>query len=189
MQNDEEIEHIDLRHSDPEITAGRAHVFNPSENYQAEYLKLTGILLAILFGAFMHYTTFDLTGNGFLDSFMGVFFLTFASFKLIGLTEFVTGFATYDVVAKKYPAYGYVYPFTQLMFAVFYLVIGASRLTDILVLVVSLVSAYGVVKALNSKRQFHCVCLGNVIKLPLSRISFIEDFGMATMALVMLIMR
>ncbi|MDQ3094275.1 MAG: hypothetical protein M3Q70_03835 [bacterium] len=189
MQNDDEIEHIDMRHSDPELSSSQAHAFNPSENYPAEYMKLVGVLLAILFGAFMHYTTFDLTGNGFLDSFMGVFFLTFASFKLIGLTEFVTGFATYDVVAKKYPAYGYVYPFIQLLFAVFYLVIGASRLIDILVLVVSLVSAYGVMKALNSKQKLHCVCLGNVIKLPLSRISFMEDFGMAAMALVMLIMR
>lgn len=187
MQHEEHIEHIDMAKEEAKPSF-HGHHAAISDDQRLEYMKFAGLMVAILFGAFMHYTTFDLSGNGFMDSFMGVFFLTFASFKLIGLQDFVAGFRTYDIIARRYAAYGYTYPFIQLFFAGAYL-IGANRIIDSLVLIVSLVSAYGVIQAINSHRQFHCVCLGNVIKLPLSRISFVEDFGMALMALVLLLTR
>lgn len=182
----EHIEHIDMAELPEE--ASHHSVNNDGVDYRNEYLKFAGVLLLVFLGAFMHYTTFDLSGNGFLDSFMGVFFLTFASFKLIGLTDFVMGFQDYDIIAKKHPNYGFLYPFIQLFFAIAYL-LGGSRIIDILVLTVSLVSAYGVLKSLSKKTQFHCVCLGNVIKLPLNRVSLTEDLSMAAMAAYMLVMR
>lgn len=196
MQNDflnttEPVEHIDMS-SDVDMHVSHDghhdHTIHQAVNYRREYIKFAAILVAIMFGAFMHFWTFDLSGSGFLDSFMGVFFLTFACFKLIGLEEFVMGFKTYDIVAKRFTAYAFAYPFIQLFFAGAYLVSG-NRIIDILVIIVSAVSGYGVIKALRQDKKFECVCLGNVIKLPLSRIALIEDFGMAAMALVMLVTR
>ena len=151
-----------------------------------EYLKFIGVLLFILLvSAVIEKNTF-LT---FLDSFMGVFFTVFASFKLFSLKEFAYGFQSYDLLAKKSLTYSYLYPFIQLLFGALYLLNFGSAPLDAVVITISLVSGAGVLRALNSGAKVHCVCLGNVIKLPLSTISFIEDFGMAIMALAMLLTR
>lgn len=186
MQKHEHIEHIDLSQEHHKSSA-HAHIDKP--NYSREYFKFAGVLALVFFGAVVHFTIFDMNGDGFLDSFMGVFFLTFAAFKLIGLQDFVIGFADYDIIAKKFPAYSYFYPFLQLFFAVMYLLIGATLWLDVLVLVVSMVGVLGIWRTLRQRGDFHCVCLGNVIQLPLSRISLVEDLGMAVMAGIMLLSR
>jgi hypothetical protein len=125
----------------------------------------------------------------FLESFMGVFFVVFSVFKLRQLNEFAHGFRRYDLIAAKSLAYSYFYPFIQLTFGLLYLLSLATLAVDIAVLIVSLVSGAGVAKALLGKKKVHCLCLGSVIKLPLSTISFVEDFGMALMAFVMILLR
>jgi hypothetical protein len=50
-----------------------------------------------------------------------------------------------------------------------------------------LISVYSISRALSSPRSVACVCLGSVIKLPLSNISLLEDGLMAAMAAIMLI--
>ena len=163
---------------------GHNEVTTPSN--AIEYFKFAAIMLIILIVSTL--ITLN-TSIAFLESFMGVFFLVFAGFKLAQLKEFAYGFQSYDLVAKRSLAYSYSYPFIQLLFGVLYLV-GTSSLTlNLSVLAVSLLSGAGVLNSLIKKQQVHCVCLGNVIKLPLSTISFVEDFGMALMALVMIIIR
>ena len=125
----------------------------------------------------------------FLESFMGVFFIVFAAFKLYNLKEFAYGFKSYEIMKDKSVAWGYVYPFIQVLFGVLYLVGFGSGVLDGIVFVWSAFGAYVVLLTLRKKGDIHCVCLGNVIKLPLSTISFVEDFGMALMALAMLILR
>ena len=120
---------------------------------------------------------------------MGVFFVVFALFKFKNYKEFAYGFQSYDVLAKRSLAYSYAYPVIQLVFGVCYLIGYGTRFLDILVIAVSLVSSIGVIQSLKTKSTVHCVCLGGVIKLPLSRISFVEDFGMALMAGTMIFLR
>jgi hypothetical protein len=120
---------------------------------------------------------------------MGVFFMVFSLFKLSRLKEFAYGFQSYDLIANKSLAYGFAYPFIQLLLGLIYLSGLGSQSVDIFVVIISLISGAGVLNSLSKKQMVHCVCLGNVIKLPLSTISFVEDFGMAVMALAMIIMR
>jgi hypothetical protein len=151
-----------------------------------EYLKFAGVIALILVGSLLVYS---LLNRSFLDAFMGVFFIIFSLFKLSHLREFAYGFQSYDLIAKKSLIYSYFYPFVQLTVGLLYIAgLGAIPL-DIFVIVVSLISGAGVINSLLSKRALHCVYLGNVIKLPLSTISFVEDFGMAIMAFVMIFMR
>lgn len=162
------------------------HMNMASSNNRIEYLKFAGILTFILVISTLISTN---TSLYFLDSFMGVFFIVFAGFKIAQLKEFAYGFQSYDLIAKRSLVYSYFYPFLQLLFGILYIAgLGVFAL-DITVLVVSLVSGAGVLNSLIKKQQVHCVCLGNVIKLPLSTISFVEDFGMALMALVMIFTR
>ncbi len=151
-----------------------------------EYLKFLAILLAITLISILVTRN---TSLQLLDSFMGVFFIVFAGFKIAQLKAFAYGFQNYDLVAKKSLVYSFSYPFIQLFLGVLYLTGLGSLAVDIFVVVISLISGAGVLNSLIKKQAIHCVCLGNVIKLPLSRISFVEDFGMAIMAIVMIATR
>ena len=43
-------------------------------------------------------------------------------------------------------------------------------------------SGLGVLLKVAKKEKFQCVCLGTVIKVPLTEVTLLEDFGMALMA-------
>lgn len=161
------------------------HTIDKSNN-TPEYFKFAGVISLVLLGSIIFAVYTDVS---FIDSFMGVFFVVFAFFKLINLKEFAYGFQSYDLVARKYLAYSFTYPFIQLVFGGLYLLGFGTVLLDAVVVFVSFLSGAGVLRTLGSGAKVHCVCLGNVIKLPLSTISFVEDFGMAAMALAMLITR
>lgn len=164
------------------------HTNHHTANNTVEYVKFLGIMLAVTGLSYLHSSVLnEFSMRQFIDSFMGVFFVVFAGFKLINLKEFAYGFQSYDLLAKKSLAYSFAYPFIQVIFGILYLVGATNTLLHSAVLIVSLFSGLGVLRALNSHAKVHCVCLGNVVKLPLSTISFVEDFGMAIMATVMLL--
>ena len=167
----------------------RHHNLHQSSNNNGEYLKFALVMLFIAGVSYVVSSSGDFRMSSYMQSFMAVFFFVFGGFKLIKLREFAYGFQSYDIIAKRSLVYSYSYPFLQLAFGFLYLFAADLALVHIVVLLVSLVSAVGVIKALNSKNKIHCVCLGNVIKLPLSTISFVEDFGMAIMAAAMLLMQ
>ena len=121
-----------------------------------------------------------------MGNFMGGFFLAFSFFKLLDLRGFVDSFQSYDVVARPIRSYGYAYPFIELGLGVAYLVGFAPVATNLVTLVVMLVGIVGVSQALFQKRRIQCACLGTVFNLPMSKVTFIEDGVMATMAAVML---
>jgi hypothetical protein len=64
--------------------------------------------------------------------------------------------------------------------------LGDKDWLHLVTLIVSTVAGIGVVRELAKKTAIPCACLGNVIKLPLSKVSFVEDFGMLAMAMLML---
>jgi hypothetical protein len=158
----------------------------PSRSNKLEYVKFAGVLITITFIAAIDagWPGYDL--RKYTESFMGVFFSVFGLFKLLNIREFAYGFQSYDIIAKRGLAYAYAYPFIQLLFGVLYLLNVDSSLLNFSVLLVSFISSIGVLHTLGSGAKVHCVCLGNFIKLPLSTISFVEDFGMAIMAIIML---
>lgn len=130
-----------------------------------------------------------------ISYFMAGFFLVFAGFKLIDLRGFAQGYSTYDLLAQKFPSYGYVYPFIELFFglamAAGYTSVPLLSFDDKLVLWLEVIvmgfSGLGVAIKLARREKFQCVCLGTAIKLPLTKVTLIEDFGMALLALLLLI--
>jgi len=122
-----------------------------------------------------------------MSHFMGGFFLTFSFFKLMNLRGFAEGYQTYDVLAKRLPAYGLVYPFLELGLGVAFLTGFEPILTNAATLVLMSVSIMGVIQSLLKKTQFQCACLGTIIKLPLSKVTLAEDALMITMSAVSLL--
>jgi len=122
-----------------------------------------------------------------MGHFMAGFFLVFSFFKLLDLRAFADAYGTYDVVAAKWPLYGFVYPFIELALGAAYLVHFAPIATNAVTLAVMGVSIVGVIKALATKRKIRCACLGTVFNLPMSIVTLVEDGLMLVMSATMLI--
>ncbi|HEX7846594.1 MAG TPA: MauE/DoxX family redox-associated membrane protein, partial [Chitinophagaceae bacterium] len=108
-------------------------------------------------------------------------------FKFLNLRGFADSYGNYDIIAKKWPGWGYIYPFVELGFAVLLLTGFQPIIVNAVIFVVMLVSCIGVFQSLLSKKRFQCACLGTVIKLPLSKVALVEDLLMVGMSLAMII--
>jgi len=127
-----------------------------------------------------------LNGQEFIIAFMTGFFLVFSGFKLIDLKGFAEGYSTYDLLAQKWFGYGYIYPFIELAFGL--LMLSGYHPTWLLWLEFGLMtfSGLGVALKLAKREQFTCACLGTLLKVPLTYVTLIEDFGMAALALILI---
>lgn len=123
-----------------------------------------------------------------MSHFMAGFFLVFSFFKLLNLKGFAEGYRTYDIVAKKIPAWGFIYPFVELGLAFAFLTGFDPLTTNIATLIVMGVSSIGVIQSLARKTNFQCACLGTIIKLPLSKVTLFEDLLMVAMSGLMIAM-
>jgi hypothetical protein len=123
-----------------------------------------------------------------ISYFMIGFFLTFSTFKLMDVRGFSEGYKTYDLLASRTTWYGYVYPFIELFFGLFMILMPFSKALLIVELIVMIFSGIGVAIKIAKKESFICACLGTFLKVPLTNITLIEDFGMAGLALVSLIL-
>jgi hypothetical protein len=182
IEEGQPAEHKDIEHTDHADTADKP------QSFLATYrplLLVFGYLLGVV-------AIVEVTAGGFdwmraMANFMGGFFVAFSFFKLLNLRGFVDAYQTYDVLARPVRAYGYVYPFIELGLGVAFLLRVAPVATNIVTLVVMVVSAIGVTQALLQKRRIQCACLGTVFNLPMTKVTFLEDALMAGMALVMLV--
>jgi copper chaperone CopZ len=125
-------------------------------------------------------------GN-WMNNFMAGFFLTFSFFKLLDLKGFADSYSTYDIVARRWHTWGFIYAFVELFLGVAYLIRFSPILTNTLTLIVMSVSLIGVLQSVLNKRKIRCACLGAVFNLPMSTVTIIEDGLMITMSLFMLI--
>ncbi len=117
-----------------------------------------------------------------MGNFMGGFFLAFSFFKLLDLQGFADNYRSYDAVAKRLPAYGYVYPFIELLLGIAYVTAFQPFATNLVTLAVMSVSSIGVIQSLLNKRKIRCACLGTVFNLPMSTVTLVEDGLMVAMA-------
>lgn len=128
-----------------------------------------------------------LSVNNWMNNFMAGFFLTFSFFKLLDLKGFAEGYATYDLLAKKWTGYGYIYPFIELFFGIALLTGIYPEIIYGLIVAVMAFSAIGVTQSLLKKQTIQCACLGTIFKLPLGKVTLLEDSLMMLMALFMII--
>jgi hypothetical protein len=123
----------------------------------------------------------------FMPNFMAGFFLVFSFFKLLDLSGFASSYAMYDLLAKRVPTYGYIYPFIELGLGTAYLLTYRPTLINVITLIVMAFSSIGVILAVTNKQKIRCACLGTGFNLPMTTVTIIEDLLMAAMAAWMLI--
>lgn len=126
--------------------------------------------------------------NSWMQNFMAAFFLVFSFFKMLDIKGFADSYSTYDIIAKRWSAWGYVYAFIELALGLAYLVRFNEMITNIATFVIMSISIAGVLQSVANKRKIQCACLGTVFNLPMSTVTILEDGLMIGMSAVMLIM-
>jgi cation transport ATPase len=124
-----------------------------------------------------------------MRNFMAGFFIVFSFFKFLDLKGFARSYAMYDLLAKQWKGYGYVYPFIELGLGVLYITAIHLPATHVATIVIMGFSSIGVIRNMLSPNQVQCACLGTVFKLPLGNVTLVEDLLMVAMAGIMLIMQ
>ena len=125
--------------------------------------------------------------NGWMNNFMAGFFITFSFFKMLDLKGFAEGYSTYDLLAKRWLIYGYIYPFIELFFGIALLTGMDQMIIYGLIVAVMGFSTIGVIQSLLKKQIIQCACLGTIFKLPLGTVTLFEDLLMVLMAGFMII--
>ena len=110
-----------------------------------------------------------------------------AMLKLQDVERFATMFLNYDLLAKRWVPYSYIYPFAEGLAGV----LMAARALDWLSIPVALfIGTVGGVSVFYAvyvqKRELKCACVGGSSKVPLGFLSLTENVMMVAMALWML---
>lgn len=161
-------------------THSEADPAGPAATTYYPLLLLVAFLVGIV--ALIELRTGSFVWGRAMGNFMGAFFLAFSFFKLLDLRGFADNYRSYDVVAKRVPPYGYVYPFIELLLGVAYVTAFQPFATNLITFVVMSVSSIGVIQSLLNKRKIRCACLGTVFNLPMSTVTLVEDGLMVAMA-------
>jgi cation transport ATPase len=143
----------------------------------AAYLLVVTLAIELSSGIFLWET--------WMPNFMAGFFLVFSFFKLLDLSGFANAYKSYDIIAKLWKPYGYIYPFIEVGLGLAYLLFPDSSWTHLITAIIMFVSLIGVVRSVLKKDEIKCACLGTVFNLPMSTVTIIEDGIMLLMAVLM----
>jgi glutaredoxin len=110
--------------------------------------------------------------------------------KLRDVGSFSTMFLNYDLLARRWIPYGYVYPFAELTAGVLMAAGILTWLAAPIGLFIGGVGAVSVFKAVYiDKRELKCACVGGDSNVPLGFVSLTENLMMIAMAVWMLVGR
>lgn len=138
-------------------------------------------------------TSYAFVGNPFtvkaLAWFIAFSMTVLALLKLQNIEGFSTMFLNYDLLAKRWVPYSYIYPFAEGLAGVLMIAGALNWLSIPIALFIGTVGALSVFKAVYiDKRDLKCACVGGDSNVPLGFISLTENLMMIGMALFMLVM-
>ncbi len=111
-----------------------------------------------------------------------------ALLKLQDVESFSTMFLNYDLLAKRWVRYGYVYPFAEGLAGVLMTARVANWLSAPVALFIGTVGAVSVFKAVYiDRRALKCACVGGATRVPLGFVSLTENVMMIAMAVWMIL--
>ena len=148
------------------------HVKGPDETSYTPVIAIfaVSLLMALAMSWAAYGTLFTVRA---LEWFIAVAMCVLAIQKLQDVESFSTMFLNYDLLARRWVRYGYLYPFGE----------GLAG-----VLMISGVGAVSVIKAVYvDKREIKCACVGGGSKVPLGFVSLTENLMMIAMAIWMLV--
>ncbi|MEL1251599.1 glutaredoxin [Aurantiacibacter gilvus] len=110
-----------------------------------------------------------------------------AYLKLRDVESFSTMFLNYDLLARRWVPYGYIYPFAEGLAGVLMTAQVLHWLSIPVALFIGTIGAVSVFKAVYvDKRELKCACVGGDSNVPLGFVSLTENLFMIGMAVWML---
>ena len=168
----------------------RAHFGEPVENEGTTYqpvIALFAMMALMAAGAAW-------VANGQVFSILTAeWFVSFsmcglAYLKLRDIESFSTMFLNYDLLAKRWVPYGYIYPFAEGLAGVLMTAHILKWISIPVALFIGTIGAVSVLKAVYiDKRELKCACVGGDSNVPLGFVSLTENLFMVGMALWMLL--
>lgn len=106
--------------------------------------------------------------------------------KLQDVESFSTMFLNYDLLAKRWVRYGYIYPFGEALAGILMVAGALIWLAAPVAIVIGAIGAVSVIKAVYvDKRELKCACVGGSSNVPLGFVSLTENLMMLAMGLWM----
>ena len=122
-----------------------------------------------------------------LEWFIAFSMCILALLKLQDVESFSAMFLNYDLLAKRYVPYSYVYPYAELVAGVLMVSGALVWLSVPLALFIGTIGAVSVFKAVYiDRRELKCACVGGSSNVPLGFVSLTENLFMIAMAVWML---
>lgn len=118
--------------------------------------------------------------------FIGFSMVVLALLKLQNLETFSTMFLNYDLLARRWVRYSYLYPFAEGLAGVLMVAGALTWLSAPIALLIGTIGAVSVIKAVYiDHRELKCACVGGASNVPLGFVSLTENLMMIVMALWM----
>ncbi|WP_121115192.1 glutaredoxin family protein [Croceibacterium ferulae] len=118
--------------------------------------------------------------------FIGFSMAVLALLKLQNVESFATMFLNYDLLAKRWVPYSYIYPFAEAVAGVLMIAGVLTWLSAPIALFIGTIGAVSVVKAVYiDRRELKCACVGGASNVPLGFLSLTENLMMIAMAVWM----
>ena len=118
--------------------------------------------------------------------FVGFSMIVLALLKLQNVESFATMFLNYDLLAKRWVPYSYIYPFAEGAAGVLMVAGALTWLSVPVALFIGSIGAVSVFKAVYiDKRELKCACVGGSSNVPLGFVSLTENLMMVGMAVWM----
>ncbi|MFC6445732.1 MauE/DoxX family redox-associated membrane protein [Shinella zoogloeoides] len=109
-----------------------------------------------------------------------------AMLKLQNVESFATMFLNYDLLARRWVPYSYIYPYAEGLAGVLMVAGALNWLSVPVALFIGTVGASSVFKAVYiDRRELKCACVGGASNVPLGFISLTENLMMIAMAVWM----
>ena len=109
-----------------------------------------------------------------------------ALLKLQNVENFATMFLNYDLLAKRWVAYSYIYPFAEGLAGILMIAGVLTWVSVPIALFIGIVGAVSVFKAVYiDRRELKCACVGGSSNVPLGFVSLTENLMMIAMAIWM----
>ncbi|MBV7257449.1 glutaredoxin [Pacificimonas sp. WHA3] len=129
----------------------------------------------------------ELTTVRGIEWFVSISMVILAVQKLRDLESFSTMFLNYDLLARRWVRYGYVYPFGEAIAGILMIAGALTWLSAPIALFIGGIGAVSVFKAVYiDRRELKCACVGGQSNVPLGFISLIENLAMIGMSIWML---
>ncbi|RZL17091.1 MAG: heavy-metal-associated domain-containing protein [Pedobacter sp.] len=173
-----------------QITEIQAEIERPEQkpSWLATYKPILLIFGYItLIAALLSLQSLSLDVMRFMRIFMAGFFLLFSFFKMLDLRSFADSYSMYDVVAKRWRAWGFIYPFIEFGLGIAFALNLQPIMVNAITLAVMSISVIGVMQSVLNKKKIRCACLGSVFNLPMTTVTIVEDALMILMSGIMLL--